>query len=241
MKKGRTFVMGDIHGAHKALIQCLERSGFDYKQDTLIQLGDVADGWHEVKECVDVLLSIKNLIAIRGNHDDWLRTFLETYFHPEFWRQGGEGTLRSYSNENGICNPDCFPESHRMFFKKQKLFYIDDKNRCFVHGGFNNEIRFRGQPESLYYWDRSLWKKAQSVKGKNNKLKTVDDFSEIFIGHTASSNRDNKEAKPLCAGGVWNLDTGTGWEGKLTIMDVKTHLYWQSDFVRTLYPGINGR
>jgi len=24
----KTFVMGDIHGAHKALLQCLERSGF---------------------------------------------------------------------------------------------------------------------------------------------------------------------------------------------------------------------
>lgn len=29
----KTFVMGDIHGAYKALIQCIERSGFDKEKD----------------------------------------------------------------------------------------------------------------------------------------------------------------------------------------------------------------
>lgn len=46
-RQGNTYVMGDIHGAHKAFIQCLERSNFDYDNDILIQLGDVADGWSE--------------------------------------------------------------------------------------------------------------------------------------------------------------------------------------------------
>jgi len=44
---GRTLVIGDIHGAYKALVQCLERSGFDKEKDTLITIGDVCDGWHE--------------------------------------------------------------------------------------------------------------------------------------------------------------------------------------------------
>ena len=41
----KTFVVGDIHGAHKALVQVLERSGLDRESDTLIVLGDVVDGW----------------------------------------------------------------------------------------------------------------------------------------------------------------------------------------------------
>ncbi len=40
----KTYAMGDVHGAHKAVIQCLERSGFDKKKDELILLGDIADG-----------------------------------------------------------------------------------------------------------------------------------------------------------------------------------------------------
>ncbi len=31
----KTFAIGDIHGAYKAMIQCFERSKFDYKKDRL--------------------------------------------------------------------------------------------------------------------------------------------------------------------------------------------------------------
>ena len=40
---------------------------------------------------------------------------------------------------------------------------------------------------------------------------------------------------------VWDLDTGGGWGGKLTIMDIDSHEYWQSDLVPDLYPHIQGR
>ena len=49
---GRTFALGDIHGNYKALKQCLERSNFDYDNDTLIFLGDVCDGWTDVYKCI---------------------------------------------------------------------------------------------------------------------------------------------------------------------------------------------
>ena len=52
----KTFVIGDIHGAYRALLQCLEKSRFDYQQDTLICLGDVSDGWPETSQAVDELL-----------------------------------------------------------------------------------------------------------------------------------------------------------------------------------------
>ena len=42
MKK--TFVIGDIHGGLKALIQVLERAEVTIN-DTLIFLGDYVDGW----------------------------------------------------------------------------------------------------------------------------------------------------------------------------------------------------
>jgi serine/threonine protein phosphatase 1 len=48
--------MGDIHGAYRALVQCLERSGFDRSADMLIQLGDVADVFEEVYDCVEELM-----------------------------------------------------------------------------------------------------------------------------------------------------------------------------------------
>jgi len=40
----KRYVIGDIHGAYKALIQVLNKVGFDYDNDELIGLGDVCDG-----------------------------------------------------------------------------------------------------------------------------------------------------------------------------------------------------
>jgi len=67
----------------------------------------------------------------------------------------------------------------------------------------------------------------------------VDDFSEIFIGHTSVTNMGTD--KPMNSGGVYNIDTGAGWSGKLTIMNVDTKEYWQSDDVKELYKDERGR
>ena len=45
----KTFAIGDIHGAYKAMMQCFERSKFDYKKDRLIVMGDVCDGYPDVR------------------------------------------------------------------------------------------------------------------------------------------------------------------------------------------------
>ena len=63
---GRIFVIGDIHGAHKALVQVLERCEFDYENDQLITIGDIVDGWGDSYMVVEELLKIKNRIDIIG-------------------------------------------------------------------------------------------------------------------------------------------------------------------------------
>ena len=45
--------MGDIHGAYRALRQCLQRAQFDDENDHLICLGDVCDGWPETKAVIE--------------------------------------------------------------------------------------------------------------------------------------------------------------------------------------------
>ena len=247
-----TYVIGDIHGAYKALKQCLERCNFDYENDTLIQLGDIVDGWEDVYECVEELTKIKKLICIKGNHDDWFVDWMTIGQHPVSWLQGGLGTLHSYCKhafsepEDGyVPRMDGYtsklttidiPNHHKKLFKSQKLYHIDYKNRCFVHGGFDrfNHVDYTANFTPYdFYWNRELWSKAMSCKG-DQKLQTVDDFSKIFIGHTATINYD-QSAKPMYSGGVWNLDQGAGFFGKLTIMNVDTEEYWQSDWVQELY------
>jgi serine/threonine protein phosphatase 1 len=245
--------MGDIHGAFQALRQCLERAGFEYSRDRLIQLGDVSDGFNQVYDCVEELLSIKHLVAIRGNHDDWLLDFIETGYHPDNWSKGGKGTLQSYLKKVGkdklimqvgsgyksALNPSDIPARHQTFFRNQVLYYIDEGNRCFVHAGFNRHLPFEGQRPALFFWDRNLWSDALSWQcGYRNifnddEFRMATEFTEIFLGHsnTLLFNSD----KPLKAANIYNLDTGAGHSGRLTIMDVETKAYWQSDPVMELY------
>ncbi|MHA4809933.1 metallophosphoesterase [Flavitalea flava] len=249
----RRFVMGDIHGAYKALIQCLERSGFDKTTDELIQLGDVCDGFNEVYACVEELISIPNLIAIKGNHDEWFHDFIETGYHSDKWRQGGRATAQSYLRVIGkedmiipsgegyatVLNSADVPEEHQRFFRRQALYYIDEQNNCFVHGGFNRQQEFRGQPSLVYLWDRNLWSQALSFgsykknKCSKGRFKMVTEFKDIFIGHTATTYWGTDQ--PMDAANIHNLDTGGGGGGRLTIMDLDTKEFWQSDPVGEMY------
>jgi len=245
-KQGRTFCMADIHGNFKALKQCLERSGFDKENDTLIQLGDVADGWSEVSECVEELLSLTNLIAIRGNHDVWAYDWFKYGMTPILWtQQGGRQTMESYVRTGLLVD-----QHHRDFWNDQIDYYIDEQNRLFIHAGW--DYRYEGSWEKLVnekvnagtiakecHWDRSLIAGARSAFGlKNNpsgRFKPLEQFKEIYIGHTA----DNTGPKQY--GNLWNLDSGAGWHGKLTIMDIDTKEFWQSDDAKSLYPNELGR
>lgn len=61
---------------------------------------------------------------------------------------------------------------------------------------------------------------------KNQKLKTFENFKEIFIGHTPTIYWE--VTQPILKGGVVNVDTGSGKGGPLTLMDVDTKEYIQS-------------
>jgi serine/threonine protein phosphatase 1 len=69
-----------------------------------------------------------------------------------------------------------------------------------------------------------------------NRLKL---YKEIYIGHTPVTKIE--EATPVNKACVWNVDTGATFKGKLSIMDVDTKEFWQSDALPDLYPNEKGR
>lgn len=225
---GRTFVMGDIHGAYRALIQCLDRAAFDTEADTLICLGDVCDGWPETKRCIDQLLRLKNLVYILGNHDTWLRQWMKNGDVPNIWYvQGGEASISSYAGNE-------IPLEHLRFLENAPSYYLDE-NRLFVHAGIDHGKDLDTQGDDTFLWDRSLVREAlrRHGKGENQHLTR---FDEIYVGHTPTS-----FGHPMLACEVWLMDTGAGWSGRLSIMNIDTKEYFLSDEVPTLYPGVEGR
>jgi serine/threonine protein phosphatase 1 len=223
----KKFVMGDIHGACRALRQCLERSGFNREEDELIFLGDVADGWPETKASVDELLTIKNLIFIFGNHDFWTLEWMQTGYAEDIWlKQGGDATVKSY--KAGI------PKNHISLLDKSLPYYISD-NRLFVHAGFDPAAPLNVQTLTTFLWDRSLALNALGAQTKNGKGKLTD-FEEVFLGHTPVVG-----GMPVQCGEIWLMDTGAGWSGVLSMMNLDTKEVFTSDPVPELYPGVEGR
>lgn len=224
----KTFVIGDIHGAYRALRQCLDRSGFNYNSDHLICLGDVCDGWPETRESISELLKIGNLTYILGNHDHWTLSWMKTGEINNGWlAQGGEATIRSY--------PSGVPEEHLQFLTDALPYYL--LNNClFVHAGIEPLMPLEQQGLDTFLWDRNLALKALELYENKVTGKKLTQYEEVYIGHTPTS-----FDKPVNAGDVWLMDTGAGWEGVLSIMEINTKEIYTSDPVPVLYPGEMGR
>jgi serine/threonine protein phosphatase 1 len=224
---GRTFVLGDIHGGYRALRQCLDRSGFNYDEDHLISLGDVCDGWPETNECITELLQLKHLTYIFGNHDFWTLEWMKTGYIEDIWAsQGGEATIRSY--------PDGVPASHVRFLNNAKPYFLLD-NKLFVHAGIDPRQPLNRQDLAIFLWDRNLARTALDNYEKGIPAKLTG-YDEVYLGHTPTT-----FSKPILAGDVWLMDTGAGWSGVLSMMDINTKEVFTSDAVPSLYPGIKGR
>jgi len=220
MRSARKFVIGDIHSHYDQFIEVLDKAGFQNDKDILISLGDLVDRGPKPIEVVEKVMEIKNFIHILGNHDVWCYQFLKHNYKPNIWiSQGGSSTVRAYSGKPELI------KKHRDFFKKARLYYIDEESRLFVHGGFNPDIPFKNQSDDkeLLIWDRSLFKKAMEYDRSDKKF---DEFTEIYIGHTPT--QFIHESLPVKYSNLWMLDTGVYLSGILTIMDIKTKQYWQS-------------
>jgi len=224
----RTFAIGDIHGAYKAMMQCFERSKFDYKKDRLIVMGDVCDGYPEVRQCIDELLKIKHCDLIIGNHDMWALDWALRGDKPEIWTsQGGDRTMASY-------NGGPMPQTHIDFLKSGHL-WLEVRNKLFVHAGFVPDLPLEQNSAQVLVWDRDLLKDAWEAANYRREAQ-ITKYDDIFIGHTTTEIYRTLEPIHVC--NVWDLDTGAGWSGKLTIMDIDTKEYWQSELSKDLYGGL---
>ncbi|NJM24675.1 MAG: serine/threonine protein phosphatase [Bacteroidia bacterium] len=223
-----TFVIGDIHGAHRALQQCLQRSGFDYEHDRLIALGDVCDGWPDTRDAIDALMRIRHLVYLLGNHDYLALQWMKYGVAEDLWlKQGGRETIASYQY-TGV------PESHIQFLDKAHLYFLED-NKLFVHAGIKFYLGLEQQDHEVFLWDRELVQTALYDKSQGKEA-PLTSYDEIYVGHTVM-----KAQHPVHACEVWMMDTGAGWSGVLSMMNVETKQIFQSDPVPQLYPGVQGR
>lgn len=238
----RTLIIGDIHGGLRALKQLFDRAAVS-KSDRLIFLGDYVDSWSESPQTLDFLISLSNThecIFIRGNHDELLLQWLLGKENALWHQHGGMATMLSYAD---LSSED--KSRHITFLESLQDYYLDQKNRLFVHAGFTNlhGVAHEYYPR-LLYWDRTLWETAVALDknlrpGDVEYPRRLQQYHEIYIGHTPVTKIG--ETVPTRRGNVWNVDTGAGFAGKISAIDADTKEYWQSDDLPLLYPGEKGR
>ena len=105
----------------------------------------------------------------------------------------------------------------------------------FTHAGLDISLPFDQQQDSEFYWNRTLWVDAWNQYHANPEadFEISTPFKEIYIGHTPTTNYGVD--RPLTAFQITNLDTGVRHGGRLTIMNIETKEYWQSDTMDNLY------
>ena len=107
---------------------------------------------------------------------------------------------------------------NRIFFDKSKKYHVED-NMIFVHGGFRPDKAIEFSTLSYCIWDRQLIDFARSH--------VIDNYDKVFVGHSTTLCEGTTD--PIKRNNLWMLDTGAGHCGRLTIMDVDTEEYWQSE------------
>jgi serine/threonine protein phosphatase 1 len=239
----RTLVIGDIHGGLRALHQIFERANI-LTTDRLIFLGDYVDGWSQSPQVIDFLIALRethNCIFMRGNHDELLCEWLsESKDNLSWYQHGGESTVLAYSDVN-----EASKRKHIAFLQSLENYYLDEQNRLFIHAGFTNMngVTFEHFPK-LFYWERTLWEMALAFdktlpRDSKHYPRRLKLYSEIYIGHTPVTQIG--KTIPIQMASVWNVDTGAAFTGPLTILDIDTKEYWQSEPLLDLYPNEKGR
>ena len=219
------WILGDVHARIDALEQVFERAKFQ-EDDLLISIGDIVDRGHEPFECVEFLSKIKNKVLIRGNHDEYFYDYIRGGKHKLINDHGTAITLMKYRPLSVEMKIEV-----EKFFSQQVYYYILE-DKCFVHGGFDRNFSIKTQDSDTLIWDRELWSEAMKSQ-VGDRLEFEDGFKTIFIGHTPTIAFNSD--KPLFYGGVWNVDTGAGFnDGKMTLLNIDTFDYFQSDTIGTI-------
>ena len=247
----RTFAIGDIHGGYLAIKQLLDRINYDPATDKLIFIGDYVDGWSETKQLIDFLDRLHeanpSIIFLRGNHDQWMLDFIEEggiVAAPLWVNQGGMETLQSYGAHIHRQAFDFMvdveiPDSHKEFLQATKLFHVDNENRGFVHAGYESFDGLGHDEDFVYLWDRDI-AYMLPMRSSDPTPRVLRPHKELYIGHTTTLQWRKTEPINL-HGKYFNIDTGGGWGGKLTAIDIDSKEVYQSDFVKDLYPNEKGR
>jgi len=211
MKK--LFAIGDIHGCYDRLKALVEKIPIDFSRDTLLFIGDYIDRGPHSAEVVDYLIQlkkrVKEVIFLKGNHEDMLDKFLNGDDRFTYLLNGGQQTLDSYLKKT--VQPESFPipPDHVEFFKSLRLYY-ETEEFIFVHAGLRPRTPLETQSTEDLLWIR------------DNFISTKYDFGKrVIFGHTPLK-------KPLVEPNKIGIDTGAVYGNALTCVQLPELVFFKA-------------
>ena len=223
----RIISIGDIHGHYDKAVELWEKIRFNDGEDLLIFHGDYIDRGAESVRTLQFVKSLveshENIIALKGNHEDFMQNFFEIYSieDADWWnlydlwldpRNGGDVTLKQLSKLD-----------RREFYKllrfvRQLPLYMELRDFFFVHAGVHpRKENPAEQTERDFLWIRDKF------------LKYYRGEKTVVAGHTPVQYFDRTCSSPyLLSNKILLIDTGTAFGQELSAVNVLDMTYMQS-------------
>ena len=218
-KKGRLFVVGDLHGCYDEFNEKLKEVGFKKSEDTMLSVGDLADRGKDNLKCLR-LIEKPWFKPVMGNHEELAaKSFWDDFFSKRLWEMNGGIWYQELSEEDKL-------EALSLINRTMDLpliLELNFKGRKIVicHADYPyNEYEFGKEEDNYDFANNVLWYRDRlknSIRGFNDRIKGADLF---IFGHTPI-----KANEPLLFENQLYIDTGAVFEdGVLTIVNVEDYL-----------------
>ena len=208
----RTIAIGDIHGhsiALKALIGLIEVQ----QSDTIVFLGDYIDRGPDSRGVIEQVIRLADrchVVALMGNHEEMLLSAKAGNRSLKTWlSNGGDAALMSYGTENDLS---CIPQDHINFFQGLRRVH-ESEEHFFIHANYAPNWRLEEHDSNT-----AMWMSLSDIPGPHYSGKIA------VLGHTPQP-----DGKILDLGHLICIDTGCGFGGLLTALDLTNGEMWQVD------------
>lgn len=178
----KVYVVGDVHGhfeTFRALIHRLKLG----PEDIVVCLGDMIDRGPDSAGLISFIRNHKNIICIKGNHEQMAVQSLTEHGGFEAWKpwmqRGGKST---YGSSIVQAQGDLWKAKAKMIDDFSWLDTLPteivlDEFR-FVHAGYDPNVPMSEQSEAEHLWIRKQWYESDKV---------VDRKRTIFFGHSTTT------------------------------------------------------
>lgn len=194
------YVLSDLHGCYKHFLAMLKKINFK-ETDTLYILGDIFDRGDDPLKIIEYVICHKNIIWIKGNHEEFFIDYYENH-NTQLWDYNGGFKTR----QKLLFKTDKYKDDLYNIVKNLPTIQVVDDKFILVHAGLF-------YPEE--YKDISL-KELLDMQNSEYNLWSRDNIGyepqldkyTVICGHTPVFTIENNRNTILNSNGTLYIDCG---------------------------------